>query len=131
MCSNPILQYAHDEDGVEYPSTHDFSRSNTHNPDKDRFPNLYRQDFIHTLSQVVHCKLACHQLDPYQCTAFQCSIVHRNIGEEETDPNLEIAMEYAGVVGVVVFNKSCCLRDLTGSSREEPVCHGRGGRQVG
>ena len=37
----------------------------------------------------------------------------RNVGEEEADPPLEIAMEYAGVVRVVVFDESCRLRDLT------------------
>ena len=57
-------------------------------------------------------KLACHRLDPYQHAAFQHGIVHHNIGEEEADPILETAMEYAGAVGVVVFDKSCRLRDL-------------------
>ena len=98
---------------MEYPSAHDFfSWSNTYDPDQDGFPNLYCQDFIHALSQVVRHKLARHQLDPYQRTTFQCSIVHRNVGEEEVDPSLEIAMEYAGAVRVVVFDKSCCLHDL-------------------
>ena len=58
-------------------------------------------------------KLAYHQLDPYQCAAFQCSIVHRNIGEEEVDPSLEITIEYAGAIRVVVFNESCRLHNLT------------------
>ena len=99
---------------MEYPSAHEFfSRSNTHDPDQDGFPDLYRRDFIHTLSRVACHKLARHRLDPYQCAAFQRGIVHHNIGEEEADLLLETAMEYAGVVGVVVFNESCRLRDLT------------------
>ena len=99
---------------MEYPSAHKFfSRSNTHDPDQDGFPDLYRQDFIHTLSWVAHRKLAHHRLDPYQCAAFQRGIARRNIGEEEADPLLETAMEYAGAVGVVVFDESCRLRDLT------------------
>ena len=99
---------------MEYPSAHEFfSRSNTHDPDQDSFPDLYRQDFIHTLSRVVRCKLSHHRLDPYQHAAFQHDIIRRNIGEEEADPLLETAMEYTGVVGVVVFNESCRLRDLT------------------
>ena len=44
---------------------------------------------------------------------FQHSIVHRNVGEEEADPTLETAIEYAGALGVIIFDKSCCLRDLT------------------
>ena len=99
---------------MEYPSAHEFfSRSNTHDPDQDGFPDLYRQDFIHALSHVVWRKLAHHQLDPYQRAAFQHGIVCRNISEEEADPNLEIAMEYAGEVGVVVLDESSHLRDLT------------------
>ena len=43
-------------------------------------------------------KLARHQLDPYQCAAFRRGIVRYNTGEEETDPTLELAMEYAGVL---------------------------------
>ena len=98
---------------MEYPSAHEFfSRSNTHDPDQDGFPDLYRQDFVHALSWVARRKLTCHQLDPYQRAAFQRGIVRRNIGEEEADPLLETAMEYAGAVEVVVFNESCRLRDL-------------------
>ena len=59
------------------------------------------------------CKLACHQLDPYQRAAFCCGIVRYNTGEEETDPTLELAMEYAGVLSTIVFDESCHLRDLT------------------
>ena len=99
---------------MEYPSAHEFfSRSNTHDPDQDGFQDLYRQDFIHALSRVACRKLACHRLDPYQRATFQCSIVRRNIGEEEADLLLETAMEYVGAVGVVVFDESCCLHDLT------------------
>ena len=35
------------------------------------------------------------------------------MGEEEADPTLELAMEYAGALGTIIFDKSCCLRDLT------------------
>ena len=99
---------------MEYPSAHDFfSRSNTHDLDQDGFPDLYRCDFIHALSQVACRKLARHHLDPYQRATFQRGIVHRNIGEEEADPSLEIAMEYAGAVGVVVLDETSRLRDLT------------------
>ena len=59
------------------------------------------------------CKLACHRLDLYQHTAFCCSIVCHNTGEEKADPTLELAMEYTGALGTIVFNKSCHLRDLT------------------
>ena len=44
---------------MEYPLAHDFyHRSNTHDPDQDRFEDLYRHDFIHTISWVAHHKLA-------------------------------------------------------------------------
>ena len=113
MYSN-VLQYARDEDGVEYPSAHDFyRRSNTHDPDQDGFHDLYHRDFIHALSQVAWHKLSCHQLDPYQQAAFQCSIVQRNVDEEEADPVLETAMEYTGALGTIIFDKSCHLWDLT------------------
>ena len=99
---------------MEYPLAHEFfSRSNTHDPDQDGFSDLYRRDFIHALSRVARCKLGRHRLDPYQRAAFQRGIVRCNIGEEEADPLLETAMEYAGAVGVVVFDESCRLRDLT------------------
>ena len=58
-------------------------------------------------------KLAHHHLDPYQRTAFRRGIIHHNTGEEERDPVLETAMEYAGALGVIVFDESCRLRDLT------------------
>ena len=35
------------------------------------------------------------------------------MGEEEHDPTLELAMEYAGALGTIVFDESCRLRDLT------------------
>ena len=99
---------------MEYPSAHDFFlRSNTHDPDQDRFPDLYCWDFVHTLSRVAHHKLAHHQLDPYQRAAFQHSIIHHNIGEEEANPSLEMVMKYAGAVGVIVFDESCHLCGLT------------------
>ena len=58
-------------------------------------------------------KLACHHLDPYQRAAFRCGIVHHNTGEEEADPTLELAMEYTGALGTIIFDESCHLRDLT------------------
>ena len=99
---------------MEYPSTHDFYWcSNTHDPDQDGFHNLYCWDFVHALSQVACRKLLHHQLDPYQCAAFQCGIIHDNVGEEEADPILETAIEYAGALGTIVFDESCHLCDLT------------------
>ena len=58
-------------------------------------------------------KLSCHHLDPYQHAAFRRGIVRYNTGEEERDPTLELAMEYTGALGTIVFDKSCRLRDLT------------------
>ena len=58
-------------------------------------------------------KLAQHQLDPYQRATFRCSIVRYNTGEEEQDPTLELAMEYASALGTIIFDKSCRLHDLT------------------
>ena len=40
-------------------------------------------------------------------------IVRHNIGKEEADPILETAMEYAGALGTIIFDESCCLCDLT------------------
>ena len=57
--------------------------------------------------------MARHQLDPYQCAAFRHGIICYNMGEEEADPVLELAMEYAGVLSTIVFDESCHLRDLT------------------
>ena len=62
---------------------------------------------------MAHRKLARHHLDPYQRTAFRHGIVHYNTGEEERDPTLELAMEYAGALGTIIFDESCRLRDLT------------------
>ena len=62
---------------------------------------------------MARCKLARHHLDPYQRAAFRHGIVHHNTGEEEANPTLELAMEYASALGTVVFNESCHLRDLT------------------
>ena len=113
-CVLIVTQYARDEDGVEYPLAHDFyCRSNTHDPDQDGFEDLYRHDFIHAISQVVHHKLAHHRLDPYQHAAFHHSIVRHNMGKEEADPTLELAMEYAGALGTIVFDELCYLCDLT------------------
>ena len=60
-----------------------YHRSNTHNPDQDRFEDLYRRDFIHAISRVARRKLARHHLDPYQRAAFRRSIVRHNTREEE------------------------------------------------
>ena len=90
-----------------------YHRSNTHDPDQDRFEDLYHRDFIHTISRVACCKLACHQLNPYQRTAFRCGIVRYNTGEEEVDPTLELAMEYASALGTIIFDESCRLHNLT------------------
>ena len=65
------------------------------------------------ISWVARHKLAHHHLDPYQRTAFCRGIVRHNTGEEEADPMLELAMEYAGALGTIVFDKSYHLRDLT------------------
>ena len=58
-------------------------------------------------------KLSHHHLDPYQRAAFRRGIIRYNTGEEERDPTLELAMEYAGALGTIVFDESCCLHDLT------------------
>ena len=84
-----------------------------HDPDKDGFEDLYCQDFIHTISQVACHKLACHRLNPYQRAAFCCGIIRHNMGEKEADPTLELAMEYSGALGTIIFNELCRLRDLT------------------
>ena len=91
----------------------DFYRwSNTHDLDQDGFEDLYCRNFIHAISRVACRKLSRHHLDPYQHAAFRRGIVHYNMGEEEQDPTLELAMEYAGALGTIVFDKSCRLRDL-------------------
>ena len=90
-----------------------YRRSNTHDPDQEGFEDLCRWDFIHTISQVVRRKLSRHHLDPYQRAAFRRGIVRYNTGEEEANPTLELAMEYAGALGTIIFDKSCRLRDLT------------------
>ena len=86
---------------------------NTHDPNEDEFEDLYCQDFIHTISWVACHKLAHHCLDPYQRTAFRCGIIHHNTGKEEADPTLELAMEYASALGIIIFDESYCLCDLT------------------
>ena len=99
---------------MEYPSALDFyCCSNTHDPDQDGFEDLYHRDFIHAISCVARRKLAHHRLDPYQCAAFRHGIVRHNTGEEEANPTLELAMEYAGALGTIIFNESCRLCDLT------------------
>ena len=90
-----------------------YRRSNTHDPDQDGFDDLYRHDFIHAISRVACCKLTHHHLDPYQHAAFRRGIVRYNMGKEEADPMLELAMEYAGALGTIIFDESCRLHDLT------------------
>ena len=68
---------------------------------------------VHAISRVACCKLAHHQLDLYQHAMFCHSIIQQNLGEEEADPTLELAMEYSGALGTIIFDKSCHLRDLT------------------
>ena len=34
------------------------------------------------------------------------------MGEEEANPTLELAMEYAGALGTIIFDELCCLQDL-------------------
>ena len=58
-------------------------------------------------------KLSRHHLDPYQRATFRRGIIRYNTGEEERDPTLELAMEYAGALGTIVFDESCRLHDLT------------------
>ena len=90
-----------------------YRRSNTHDLDQDGFEDLYHHDFIHAISRVARRKLSRYHLDPYQCTAFRRGIVYHNTGEEEANPMLELAMEYAGALGTIIFNELCRLRDLT------------------
>ena len=112
--SSLSFQYARDKNGVEYPLAFDFHHwSNTHDPDQDGFKDLYCRDFIHAISRVACRKLAHHHLDPYQHAAFRCGIVRYNAGKEETNPTLELAMEYAGALSTIVFDESCRLWDLT------------------
>ena len=79
-----------------------YCHSNTHDPDQDGFEDLYRRDFIHAISRMARHKLAHHRLDPYQRATFRCGIVRHNTGEEETNPLLELAMEYAGALGTII-----------------------------
>ena len=81
-----------------------YRRSNTHDLDQDGFEDLYHCDFIHAISRMACRKLARHHLDPYQRAAFRHSIIRYNTGEEEADPTLELAMEYAGALGTIVFD---------------------------
>ena len=74
---------------------------------------MYCADFIHAISRVARRKLRRHHLDPYQRAAFRRGVVRHNTGEEERNPTLELAMEYAGALGTIVFDESCRLRDLT------------------
>ena len=90
-----------------------YCRSNTHDPDQDGFEDLYHRDFIHAISRVACRKLAHHHLDPYQCAVFRRGIICHNTGEEEANPTLELAMEYASALGTIIFDESCWLWDLT------------------
>ena len=84
-----------------------YHHSNTHDPNQDGFEDLYRHDFIHAISRVARHKSARHHLDPYQHAAFRQGIVCHNTGEEEANPILELAMEYAGALGTIIFDESC------------------------
>ena len=64
------------------------------------------------MTRVARRKLARHHLDPYQRAAFCRGIVRYNMGEEEANPTLELAMEYAGALGTIIFDESCRLQDL-------------------
>ena len=78
--------------------------------------NSYQSDAFPTpdlLSPATSGFLQNPNITPYQCATFQHGIIRRNVGEEEADPVLEIVMEYAGALGVIVFDESCCLHDLT------------------
>ena len=65
------------------------------------------------ISQVARRKLVHHCLDPYRHAAFCHGIVRHNTGEEEANPMLELAMEYASALGTIIFDKSCRLCNLT------------------
>ena len=39
-------------------------------------------------------------------------VASRSTGEEEADPTLELAMEYTGALGIIIFDESCCLCNL-------------------
>ena len=90
-----------------------YHHSNTHDLDQDGFEDLYHHNFIHAISRVACRKLARHHLDPYQCAAFYCGIIRHNTGKEETNPTLELAMEYTSALGTIIFDESCHLWDLT------------------
>ena len=62
----------------------------------------------------VYCLKTLNKLSIYPLgnTPSAPSVCH-NTDEEEADPTLELAMEYAGALGTIVFDESCCLCDLT------------------
>ena len=101
-----------------------YCRSNTHDPDQDGFEDLYHCDFIHAISRVARRKLAHHHLDPYQHATFRRGIVRHNTGEEEANPVLELAMEYAGALGTIIFDESCHLCNLTDTGGRGGVTQG-------
>ena len=90
-----------------------YCHSNTHDLDQDGFEDLYHGDFIHAISRVARRKLARHHLDLYQHAVFRRGIVCHNTGEEEANPTLELAMEYAGALGTIIFDESCRLCNST------------------
>ena len=107
-----------------------YCHSNTHDLDQGGFEDLYCCDFIHAISHVAHRRLARHCLDPYQRAAFCHGIIRYNTGEEEANPTLELAMEYAGALGTIIFDKSCQLWDLTEAQvrrNQFAINGGRGG----
>ena len=65
------------------------------------------------MGRVACCKMGRFNLDLYQHAFFKRGLNKRQVGEDEPHGLLEKAMEYAAVVGITVFDESCCLCDLT------------------
>jgi len=72
---------------------------------KEGFDNLYRDDFINTVGWVSRQKLEQLEMGPYQCTLLKRGVTKRRDVEDEDQPILTQAMEYAGAVGTMVLNK--------------------------
>ena len=54
-----------------------------------------------------------YTINTYANPVCNSGIVCHNTGEEEADPMLELAMEYVGALGTIIFDKLCCLHNLT------------------
>ena len=65
------------------------------------------------MGRVARCKLNCYTLDPYQHAFLKRGLSKRCVGEDEPLGLLEQAMEYMAAIGVMVFDESCCLCNLT------------------